>query len=97
MTHPSPALVVNREDFTRAEAEQFVKEAIALAMTRDASSGGTIRLVTLDGPTVTHTYVSGDKVPQFHDDLPFPAPGSVGLPPGFRGAAGGQPTGMVLG
>lgn len=74
-----------------------MKEAIALAMTRDASSGGTIRMVTLDGPTVTHTYVSGDKVPQFHDDLPFPAPGSVGLPPGFRAAAGAQPTGMVLG
>ena len=29
-----------RADFTRVECELFVKEAVALAMTRDGSSGG---------------------------------------------------------
>jgi 20S proteasome subunit beta 1 len=33
---------------TREEAESFVVEALALAMARDASSGGVIRTVTLD-------------------------------------------------
>lgn len=33
---------------TREEAEAFVVEAAALAMARDASSGGVIRTVTLD-------------------------------------------------
>jgi 20S proteasome subunit beta 1 len=33
---------------TREEAEAFVTEALALAMARDASSGGVIRTVTLD-------------------------------------------------
>jgi hypothetical protein len=32
---------------TREEAEAFVREALALAMTRDASSGGVIRMITM--------------------------------------------------
>ena len=35
-----------REDMEREEAEHFVSEAIALAMSTDSSSGGCIRLVT---------------------------------------------------
>jgi len=37
-----------RPDMSRDEAEAFVVEALALAMARDASSGGVIRTVTLD-------------------------------------------------
>lgn len=40
--------VLFRPDMSREEAEAFVVEALALAMARDASSGGVIRTVTLD-------------------------------------------------
>ncbi len=36
-----------REGMTREEAEQLVKEAVALAMARDGSSGGVIRMVAV--------------------------------------------------
>lgn len=36
-----------REGMGREEAEQLVKEAVALAMSRDGSSGGVIRIVTV--------------------------------------------------
>jgi 20S proteasome alpha/beta subunit len=39
---------VVRPNMTQEEAEKFVVEALALAMARDASSGGVIRTVTLD-------------------------------------------------
>lgn len=68
-----------REDFTREEAEHFVTEAIALAMTRDSSSGGCIRTVTCTKDGVFHGYVPGDKVPGFIDDLPMPAFGAGGI------------------
>jgi 20S proteasome subunit beta 1 len=36
-----------RENMTRAEAEHWVARAVSLAVARDASSGGCIRLVTI--------------------------------------------------
>lgn len=51
-----------RDDFTREQAEQFVTEAVALAMTRDASSGGCIRMVTLNEEGAHHRYIQGDQV-----------------------------------
>ncbi|EFJ51606.1 hypothetical protein VOLCADRAFT_57026 [Volvox carteri f. nagariensis] len=82
-----------KEGMTREEAENWVKEALALAMTRDASSGGTIRIITLDGTGAHHTYVRGDQVPQFVDDMPFPthAPGVLSA------AASVGEGGMVIG
>lgn len=71
-----------REDFTRAEAEAFVIEALGLAMARDSSSGGCIRLVTCDKDGSHHKYLQGDQVPLFIDDLPHPsmaAGGPVGM------------------
>ncbi|GIL62796.1 hypothetical protein Vafri_16966 [Volvox africanus] len=82
-----------KEDMTRAEAENWVKEALALAMTRDASSGGTIRMYTLDDAGVHYTYIPGDQVPQFMGDLPFPTGGPVGAVLGSAGREGG----MVIG
>lgn len=52
-----------RDNFTREEAEAFVTEALALAMASDCSSGGCIRLVTLDKDGAHHTYLRGDQVP----------------------------------
>jgi 20S proteasome subunit beta 1 len=36
-----------RDGMKREEAERLVKEAVALAMSRDGSSGGVIRCVTV--------------------------------------------------
>ncbi|KAF8061998.1 Proteasome subunit beta type-6 [Scenedesmus sp. PABB004] len=63
-----------KPDMTREEAEAFVVEALALAMARDASSGGVIRTVTLDKDGPTHRYIGGNDVPRFHEELPPPAP-----------------------
>ncbi len=69
-----------------------MSEAIALAMTRDSSSGGSIRLITLDGTGAHHKYIQGDQVQQFVGDLPFPAGPPPSLP--LRGGAAGS---MVVG
>ncbi|PNW75549.1 hypothetical protein CHLRE_12g531100v5 [Chlamydomonas reinhardtii] len=81
-----------RDDMTREEAEKWVAEAIALAMTRDSSSGGSIRLITLDGTGAHHKYIRGDEVQQFVGDLPFPAAPPASLP--LQGGAAGS---MVVG
>merc|ERR1711865_916555 len=57
-----------RPDMAQAECEEFVKNAVALAMSRDGSSGGTIRTCTINEHGMTKTYTPGDK-------LPFPPQG----------------------
>merc|ERR1712054_393258 len=52
-----------REDMTRAECEEFVKNAVALAMSRDGSSGGVIRICTINEEGMNKQYVPGDKLP----------------------------------
>lgn len=63
-----------RHDFTQQEAEAFVKEAIALAMSMDGSSGGIIRLVTVTETGPKHQYFQGEDVPVFKGELPFVKP-----------------------
>ena len=48
---------------TRAECQAFVKKAIAHAMARDGSSGGIIRLVTVDANGTEREYIPGDALP----------------------------------
>lgn len=55
-------LRLDRDDFTREQAEAFVEEAIALAMSSDSSSGGCIRLVTVDKDGAHHKYINGSQV-----------------------------------
>ena len=43
--------------------------AVSLAMARDGSSGGVIRLVTIDQHGVTRTLVPGNEVPVAYDEL----------------------------
>ena len=62
-----------RDDFTKSEAETFVKEAVALAMSRDGSSGGIIRMHTVDKTGAEYKYFQGKDVPLFGEDLPFVA------------------------
>ncbi|KAG2498798.1 hypothetical protein HYH03_002992 [Edaphochlamys debaryana] len=76
-----------RDNMTREEAEQWAINALALAMARDASSGGSVRIITCNAEGVHHRYVWGHEVPQALDDLPYPS----GPPPL------GGPAGMVLG
>lgn len=53
-----------KEGMTKEECQQFVKKAIAHAMARDGSSGGIIRLVTVDASgEVSRDYVPGDQLP----------------------------------
>lgn len=64
-----------REGMTREEAERLVVDALSLAMTRDASSGGVIRTVTLDKSGASVRYIGGSDVPAWFEDLPAPAAG----------------------
>ncbi len=52
-----------KEDMTREECEDFVKNSVAHAMARDGSSGGVIRLCTIDKEGVHRSFVPGDKLP----------------------------------
>ncbi|KAM0750160.1 20S proteasome subunit [Meredithblackwellia eburnea MCA 4105] len=54
-----------REDFTKEETIDFVRNSLALAMSRDGSSGGTIRLAIIEEGGVERIFVPGDKLPQF--------------------------------
>jgi 20S proteasome subunit beta 1 len=48
---------------SREECQQFVRKAISHAMARDGSSGGIIRLVTVDANGTDREYIPGDKLP----------------------------------
>ncbi|KAA8497752.1 Proteasome subunit beta type-6 [Porphyridium purpureum] len=52
-----------RENMTRDECVEFVKHALALAMARDGSSGGVIRMVIIDSSGVQKVFIPGDKLP----------------------------------
>ncbi|XP_063152202.1 proteasome subunit beta type-9 isoform X1 [Candoia aspera] len=52
----------------REECRQFTKNAIALAMVRDGSSGGVIYLVTITKDGVKEEVVLGDDIPKFYDE-----------------------------
>ncbi len=52
-----------KEGMTRDECQEFVKKALSLAMARDGSSGGVIRMVVIDKAGVERKFVPGDKLP----------------------------------
>merc|ERR1711865_595225 len=54
-----------RKGMTRAECEDFVTKGLALAMSRDGSSGGVIRLCTIDEAGVNRQFIAGDDIPKF--------------------------------
>jgi 20S proteasome subunit beta 1 len=62
-----------KDDFSKEEAQQFVVEAVALAMSRDGSSGGIIRMHTVDKDGADYRFIQGKDVPLFGKDLPFVA------------------------
>ena len=58
-----------REGMSRKEAEEVVKTALALAMSRDGSSGGLARLVTLTKAGAERKLINHDDIPAFWDEL----------------------------
>ena len=69
-----------RDDMTREEAEEFVTEALALAMSRDSSSGGVIRTVTVDEKDgVKQRYLAGNQIPVFHEELQQPGAAAAAM------------------
>jgi 20S proteasome subunit beta 1 len=44
-----------------------VRYGLALAMSRDGSSGGVIRTVTIDRTGIERKFVAGDRLPQFFE------------------------------
>ena len=59
-----------KEDMSRDEAETWVTRAISLAIARDASSGGVIRLVTIDGNGCERRMIQPIEQPPCDDELP---------------------------
>jgi len=54
-----------REGWGRDETVEFVKNTLALAMSRDGSSGGTIRMCVITEDAVERIFIPGDKLPRF--------------------------------
>lgn len=52
-----------REGMSKAECKEFVKKAISHAMARDGSSGGVVRLCTIDASGVERECILGDQLP----------------------------------
>ena len=49
----------------QAECEQFVVNSLSLAMSRDGSSGGVIRLAIINKDGVTRKVLLADEQPKF--------------------------------
>ncbi|TPX31900.1 hypothetical protein SeMB42_g07680 [Synchytrium endobioticum] len=54
-----------KDNMTLAEATDFIKNSVALAMSRDGSSGGVIRLAIITKEGVERVFVPGNKLPTF--------------------------------
>lgn len=54
-----------KEGMTKDQCVEFVKNALALAMARDGSSGGVIRLVIIDKDGSKREFIPGNKLPEF--------------------------------
>ncbi|KAK9500257.1 hypothetical protein O3M35_001550 [Rhynocoris fuscipes] len=58
-----------RDNMSAEECRQFIINTLALAMSRDGSSGGVIRLGTIrGGQPIERETVSGGKIPKFASD-----------------------------
>eukprot|EP00040_Diaphanoeca_grandis_P025725 m.142973 g.142973 ORF g.142973 m.142973 type:complete len:225 (+) comp30284_c0_seq1:137-811(+) len=56
-----------KENMTKEECIEWAKTTVALAMSRDGSSGGVIRLATIDKDGVTRHVFKGKDVPSFFE------------------------------
>ncbi|KAJ3102129.1 Proteasome subunit beta type-1 [Phlyctochytrium planicorne] len=53
-----------REGFSKEECIEFTKKAVSLAMARDGSSGGVIRLAIITEKGVERIFVPGNELPE---------------------------------
>jgi len=60
-----------KDNMTREEAEAFVLNACSLAMARDASSGGLVRMVVINEKGVERKYFPPPAVPRWYEDKEF--------------------------
>ncbi|KAI0068931.1 20S proteasome subunit [Artomyces pyxidatus] len=58
-----------REGWGRDETVEFVKNTLSLAMARDGSSGGVIRMVVIQEDGVERLFVPGNELPKFWEGL----------------------------
>jgi 20S proteasome subunit beta 1 len=58
-----------KEGMNKEEALAFVRNALALAMARDGSSGGVIRTVVISEDKIEREMVPGDSLPRFLPEL----------------------------
>ncbi|CAD6945672.1 unnamed protein product, partial [Tilletia caries] len=58
-----------RPGWNRQQTVEFVTNALALAMRRDGSSGGTIRLADISEHGVERHFIPGDKLPELSAKL----------------------------
>lgn len=58
-----------KDKMTEKECMDFVTNSVALAMSRDGSSGGVIRLAVITKDGVKREVVSGKKIPTFFEGL----------------------------
>lgn len=52
-----------KPDMTEEEAKNFVAQAVSLAMARDGSSGGVVRLAVINEKGVTKSMLPGNNLP----------------------------------
>jgi len=56
-----------KENMSREECEQFVIRALALAISRDGSSGGCVRIGTITKDGIERRVVLGNELPKFYE------------------------------
>jgi len=54
---------------TKDECKAFVRKAVSLAISRDGSSGGVVRTVTVDEHEEVKEFVPGNEVPVYQDEI----------------------------
>jgi len=59
-----------KQGMTKEECQEFVRLGLSHAMARDGSSGGIIRLVTIEKSGVTRQYIPGNKLPYMPEQHP---------------------------
>jgi len=79
-----------REGMTREQCEAFVARAIALAMSVDGSSGGCIRLNTVNASGIHRTFIQGNDIPPVLGELPQVRGRPEIARHGHQGASGGM-------
>ena len=72
-----------KENMTRSECEDFVTRAIFLAMPTDSSSGGCVRLNTVNSNGIHRRFIEAADIPPMYDEL------AVGKRHGHLGRSGG--------